>query len=156
MRIAFDLDQTLIPWDNEFPVEPSVPLPLLAALFKEPLRQGTVGLLRQLQAQGCELWVYTISTRSSAYLRTWFLLFGIRIGGVINGHRHATEARLTPYRFPNCTKYPPAFGIDLLVDDSAAVMEEGRRYGFPVLHIAPEDMDWTRRVLHAVQPGRHR
>ena len=151
MRIAFDIDQTLIPWDGEFPVERSVPLPLFAPFFREPLREGTLGLLRQLQAQGCELWVYTTSARSSAYLRLWFLLWGIRIRGVVNCHRHRGEARAFPYRFPDCSKYPPAFGIDLLVDDSLGVVEEGRRLGFPVLHVDPADLNWTARVLEAVQ-----
>ena len=151
MRIAFDLDQTLIPWDREFPVEPPAPLPVLAPFFREQLRQGTVGLLRQLRAQGCDVWIYTTSGRTSSYLRLWFLLWGIRIGGVINCHRHESEARVFPYRFPDCSKYPPAFNIDLLVDDSISVVEEGRRFGFAVLHVDPADPEWTDRVLEAVQ-----
>ncbi len=150
MRIAFDIDQTLIPYDQEFSVERSVPIRIFKPFFKESLRQGTIGLLRQLQAQGCDIWIYTTSGRTSSYLRMWFLLLGIRIGGVVNCHRHTKEVR-SPYRsFPNCSKYPPAFGIDLLVDDSEGVVLEGQRHGFSVILVEPSDRNWTERVLEAI------
>ena len=44
MRIAFDIDETLIPYGQEFPVEPSVPFRPLRLFYREPLRQGTVRL----------------------------------------------------------------------------------------------------------------
>jgi hypothetical protein len=149
MRIAFDLDQTQIPYGDEFAVER--PPRFLAPFFKEPLRQGAVPLLRQLQAGGCDLWIYTTSARSPSYLRLWLLLLGIRLGGVVNCYRHDRESRSQPYRFAPCVKYPPAFGIDLLVDDSVAVANEGRRYGFEVLCIDPADSDWVETVLGMVR-----
>jgi hypothetical protein len=48
------------------------------------------------------------------------------------------------------SKYPPAFGIDLHVDDSEGVGLEGQRYGFAVVVVSPEDPDWAARVLEAV------
>ena len=50
-----------------------------------------------------------------------------------------------------CSKYPPAFGIDLLVDDSAGVEIEGRRFGFSVVRVAPDDVDWVVKVERAVE-----
>lgn len=150
VRIAFDLDETLIPWNDEFPVEPGAPHPWLSPLFREPLRSGTAALLRRLRADGHEIWIYTTSGRGAGYLRIWLLAHGVYVAGVVNRERHDREAKAFPYRFPHCTKYPPAFGIDLLIDDSVAIFEEGRRYGFEVLHIAPADAEWTDTVLNEV------
>ena len=48
------------------------------------------------------------------------------------------------------SKLPPAFGIDLHVDDSEGVRLEGVRHGFRVVVVRPDDQHWTRRVLDAV------
>jgi hypothetical protein len=65
---------------------------------------------------------------------------------VVNQHRHE---RVVGRRGPS--KYPPAFGINLHVDDSTGVAEEGRRNGFEVVVVAPQDVDWAARVLEAVE-----
>ncbi len=148
MRIAFDLDQTLVEWGDTFPLETTMPVIPLRPWFKEPLRSGTRQLMRTLRSQGHDLWIYTTSGRDAGYLRFWFLLLGVRIGGVVNYHRH--EALLRAGQCPNCSKYPPAFGIDLLIDDSEGVVEEGKRHGFDVLLINPSDKNWAERVLAEV------
>ncbi len=48
------------------------------------------------------------------------------------------------------SKYPPAFGIDLLVDDSPGVAIEGQRHGFAVLVVEPTDSEWTVKVSSAL------
>jgi hypothetical protein len=48
------------------------------------------------------------------------------------------------------SKLPPAFGIALHVDDSEGVALEGERYGFSVVVVSPDDLEWTSRVLEAV------
>src|SRR6266540_1663491 len=96
MRIAFDLDDTLIPSRPDlFAVEK--PRGLLGRLFaQEHLRHGTADLRR-------------------------------------------------------CSKYPPAFGIDLLVDDSEGVWLEGQQFRFNVVHVLPSDVAWAEKVLAAVK-----
>jgi hypothetical protein len=145
MRIAFDLDDTLIPCSHPFPVEPRTRR--ARWLGCEPLRCGAAGLLRDLRALGCELWVYTTSLRDPWGVRLLFWCYGVRVQGVVNGHRHAR--RLRDVRFQNyrhCSKYPPAFGVDLLVDDLEGVCLEGRRCGFRVLRVSPQDEGWAERV----------
>lgn len=146
MRIAFDIDNTLIPQGRDFPAYISVPWPL-RVWWREPLRDGAVPLLRDLQRAGHDVWLYTTSGRGESYLRAWFWALGIRLGGVVNWHRH--EALRRANHCPNCSKYPPAFQIDLLVDDSDGVALEGRQYGFAVLLVDPADADWTTRVRTA-------
>jgi hypothetical protein len=48
------------------------------------------------------------------------------------------------------SKYPPAFGIHLHVDDSVGVAMEGQDHQFAVVVVSPEDPDWAARVLAAV------
>jgi hypothetical protein len=144
MRISFDLDNTIV-------CGPAVPREFLtpwwlAWYYREPVRLGTQGLMRDLATQGCDLWVYTTSFRSRAYIRTWFRGFGVRLGGVINQERHlAAVGEAGP------SKLPSAFGIDLHIDDSEGVAIEGRRHGFDVLVIRPEELDWIDRIVSAVR-----
>ena len=141
-RVAFDLDGTLIPAPGEaMPIEA---LGLLARLVSsEPLRAGTTQLFRELQRQGHELWLYTTSFRNPLRLRLWFWAVGIHLNGVINQRIHDDALRHQSIR---SSKYPPAFGIDVLVDDSEGVRLEGERHGFAVLVLQPEEPAWHEHV----------
>ena len=143
MRISFDIDDTLA-------CDPSVPVEPIGSRwgrlwYPKGLRRGTRALMRGLLYRRHEIWVYTTSYRSPFHVRGWFRGHGIRVSGVVNQHRHD---RVVGRRGPS--KYPPAFGINLHVDDSPGVAEEGRRHGFEVVVVAPEDADWAMRVLDAV------
>lgn len=147
MRIAFDIDGTLTPLGKgQFRASP-LPLPM-RLFFREPLREGAVALMRELQADGHDLWIYTSSLRSKPYLHLWLLCAGVRLGGIVNGPAHADALRGRPV---SPSKFPPAFGIDLLVDDSAGVEVEGGKHGFRVVVIDPEDVHWASKVKAACQ-----
>ena len=49
-----------------------------------------------------------------------------------------------------CTKYPPAFQIDLLIDNCGGVAEEAERYHFEMLQIHPDDDDWVARIQNRI------
>jgi hypothetical protein len=143
VRISFDIDDTLV-------CGPAVPTEQGLAWWRrwryaEALRQGTKSLMEELLVRRCDIWIYTTSYRSPRYLRGWFRGLGIPLGGVVNQARHErVVGRYGP------SKYPPAFGIDLHVDDSEGVGEEGKKHRFAVVVVSPEDRDWTTRVLEAV------
>jgi hypothetical protein len=101
--------------------------------------------MQELLSGGHALWIYTTSYRSTRYLRSWFRSFGVPISGVVNQQKHE---RIVGRQGPS--KYPPAFGIDLHVDDSEGVGEEGKRHRFSVVVVSPSDHDWVTRVLLAV------
>jgi hypothetical protein len=143
MRISFDVDDTLV-CCPPVPAEQIVPW-WGRWWYPEPVRRGTRELMRALLERRCELWIYTTSYRSPLYLRGWFRSFGIPLAGVVNQDRHE---RVVGRQGPS--KYPPAFGIDLHVDDSEGVGEEGRRHRFAVVVVAPTDPEWTARILAAV------
>jgi hypothetical protein len=140
MRIAFDLDNTLIRGAHPFALEAPTRRFWARLLGKESLRAGIVALAAYCQRQGWEVWVYTTSYRSAGYIRRLFWLHGIRLAGVVNQARHDREVRV------RSTKYPPQFDIDLLIDDSEGVRIEGERYGFEVLVVSPTDADWVAKV----------
>lgn len=146
MRIAFDLDDTLIPAPGS--LMPTERLGLLSRMIsRESIREGAPALMRELRREGHETWIYTTSLRSPAHLHMWFASFGVLLDGVVNQARHDAHPAMAsrPY-----SKYPPAFGIALLIDDSLGVGLEGQRAGFPVLVISEEDASWHLRVREYV------
>lgn len=143
VRISFDLDDTLI-------CSSSVPAEQFVSWWRrwrypEQLRSGTRALMTALMERGCEIWIYTSSGRSPRYLKSWFASCGILIEGIVNLDRHEQVIGL---RGPS--KFPPAFGIDLHVDDSQGVAMEGASHQFPVLMVQPDDAQWVERVLGEV------
>jgi hypothetical protein len=150
MRLAFDLDDTLIPCVHAFAVEQR-PRGLFSRWTSaEPVRLGAPELLRSLASDGHELWVYTASLRGPAAVKRLFRSHGVRIRRVINARIHQASVCRSAEHLKTCTKYPPAFGIDLLIDNCEGVVAESVRYGYPVLHLRPDDGDWVRTVLGAV------
>ena len=148
IRISFDIDDTLACQLHHCDVEKSQLPACVHRWLGEPLRIGTRSLTRELRRQGCSIWVYSI-----------------RVDGVVNSvlHNHA----LTAHGLSNApSKFPPAFDIDLHVDDSEGVRSEGHDHGFRVVVVDPQDENWAQRVLEAVaqvqaqlarqQPVRHK
>jgi hypothetical protein len=72
---------------------------------------------------------------------------GVRLDRVVNQVRHDAAVAVA------AAKHPPAFGIDLLVDDPEGVRIEGERSGFAVLHIREDDLMWCDGILLAVGDG---
>jgi hypothetical protein len=151
MRISFDVDDTLV-CGPATPVEPPFSW-WHRWWYPERLRHGTRALMRALHGRGHRLWIYTTSYRPPRYLRGWFRSLGVPMEGVVNQDRH--DRVVGRMHFPGYppSKYPRAFGIDLHVDDSEGVAIEGRQFGFRVLVVAPDDPDWTTRILAAVDGG---
>ena len=140
MRLAFDLDNTLIRCGHDFPLATPQRRILARLLGNEQLREGTKELTDCCRQRGWEVWVYTTSYRSAWRIRRLFWLHGIWLDGVVNQQRHDREVRA------RCTKHPPSFGID----DSEGVRIEGERHGFRVLVVAPDDMRWAEKVRAAL------
>jgi hypothetical protein len=148
VRISFDIDDTLVCRDVPFAAESGRLPRFFLRRFCEPLRGGTRSLVNQLRRRGCSVWIYTTSGRTPFQIRLWLFLHGIRVDGIVNDERHRRE--LSGRRFSRLpSKYPPAFGIDLHVDDSEGVRMEGDDHGFRVVVVQPEDRDWIEKVLNA-------
>jgi hypothetical protein len=149
IRISFDIDDTLACQLDHCAVEPSRLPAWIHRWLGEPLRIGTRSLTRELRRQGCSIWVYTSSGRTPSYIRRWLILYGIHVDGVVNSVRH--NQALTARGLSNApSKFPPAFDIDLHVDDSEGVQIEGHDHGFRVVVVNPQDELWAQKVLEAV------
>lgn len=149
MRISFDLDDTLICYQEGVRHEPNrVPL-FLRFLFKEPLRLGSRGWLRRLPKIGCEVLIYTTSYRPRLWVHIWLFFYGIRVARVINQYVYDMYLEQNSTA-PRISKNPKVYGIVLHVDDSEGVKLEGKKYSFDVLVVAVEDNNWTEQVIEAV------
>lgn len=142
MQISFDLDGTLIPYNNEFPAEKRSWWAKLLGI--EPIRKGTKTLIKTLQSQGNEVHIYTTSLRSKPYIRRMFRYYGIKIGKIIT--QKENEHTLQSLKI-NVSKYPKAFGFDLHIDDAQGVQSEAEQYGFKVIIISPNDTFWIEKIL---------
>ncbi|MBX9407303.1 hypothetical protein K5E40_16635 [Pseudomonas baetica] len=149
IRVSFDIDDTLACQLHHCAVEQSWLPACVHRWLGEPLRIGTRALSRELRRQGCSIWVYTSSGRTPSYIRRWLLLYGIRVDGVVNSVLHNRALTINGLS-KGPSKFPPAFDIDLHVDDSEGVRTEGHDHGFRVVVVHPEDENWAQRVLDAV------
>ena len=148
MRIAFDLDDTLIPTNHSFSVgshKLSFPLNLL---FKEELRIGAVELMQNL-AKHHEVWVYTTSLRNEFYLKAWFYFWGVKLNGVINNRIHTK--RVVNTKYSKFSKAPELFGISVMVDDLPGVKIECDYQNCIAIIVHPKDNEWEIKVLREIQ-----
>lgn len=148
MRISFDLDNTLICYQDGALYEPRPVWFRRIMTNREPLRKGTCALIQKLKAAGWEVWVYTTSFRKPGEVRRWLRSYGIRIDKVINQATHDRCLKRDPGATPP-SKHPRAFGIHLHVDDSEGVKIEGERHGFKVVVVNPDDEQWANAILNA-------
>jgi hypothetical protein len=146
MIISFDLDDTLIPGNKRFNTEPQTFIQRICGI--EKLRAGTIQLIRVLQEQGHTVFVYTTSLRKTRNIRWTFRSYGIKLGKIINQTVHEKSLGENSR---NYSKYPPAFGIDIHIDDAKGVEMEGNRFNFKTIIITEDDTSWTAFILKAIQ-----
>jgi FMN phosphatase YigB (HAD superfamily) len=113
MTISFDLDDTLIPGTKKFETEKQTIVHRLFGL--EKIRFGTIELFNELRNKGHRIYIYTTSFRSTAKIKLTFYSYGIPVDVAINQQRHDRQLRENKTR---ASKFPPAFNIDVHVDDS--------------------------------------
>jgi FMN phosphatase YigB (HAD superfamily) len=113
MIISFDLDDTLIPGTKSFETEDQNLIQKLTGM--ERIRKGTIELFNELRSRQHHIYIYTTSFRPTLKIKLTFLSYGIPVDRVINQQCHDRELKENKTR---CSKFPPAFGIDIHVDDS--------------------------------------
>lgn len=142
MHISFDLDDTLIPGSRPFETEMQKWLHKIFGI--EKIRLGTISLFKELKRQGHKIHIYTTSYRPVSKIRWMFFLYGIPVSKIVNQEvhdRHDSEFK------GRSSKYPPAFGFDVHVDDSMGVKMEGEKYGFYTIIVDVENENWVEDLL---------
>lgn len=137
MKVAFDLDNTLIRNDYDFPTEKPKRQFFANFLSFEKLREGTFEIFNFCKQQNWETWVYTTSFRNTFYIRKVFWLYNIWLDGVVNQEVHNRKVKI------RSSKYPPTFDIDVIIDDSEGVKIESERHNFNAIWIQPNNINWV-------------
>lgn len=145
MIISFDLDDTLIPGTKTFETENQNLIQRLTGI--ERIRKGTIELFKELKSRGHNIYIYTTSFRPTLKTKLTFLSYGIPVDRVINQQCHDRELKENR---TGCSKFPPAFGIDIHVDDSPGLKIEGEKFNFRTIIIDKNDLTWTVKILKAV------
>lgn len=146
MIISFDIDNTLIPYSDEFEIEERTFFTKL--IRAEPIRKGTIELFRTLEKSGHQIWLYTTSFRSPMNLKKTFIAYGLNPSKIIN--EKTNRAKLKSHNC-NASKNPKLFGIDIHIDDSEGVGIEGKKYGFKTIIINPNDKDWVSKIKASIE-----
>lgn len=148
MRVSFDLDEVLFVSPLTHKTEPELPFPW-NKIYKERLRLGTPSLLRRLQSEGFEVWVYTSSFRSERYIRNLFRHYHITFTSIVNGTRHLKEVQGSRKEtMPQ--KLPSKYRISLHIDDESVICTSGKMYGFNVYQLNAQDDDWEEKIMQRV------
>jgi len=148
MRIAFDLDDTLIPTNHRFSVgSHSLGFPL-NLFFKEELRVGAVKLMKKL-SQNHEVWIYTTSLRSAFYIKAWFYFWGVKLHQVVNNKIH--NKRVANSKYSGFSKAPKIFGISVMVDDLPGVKIECDCQNCDSIIVEPTDNLWSIKVQKEIR-----
>ena len=148
MRVSFDLDEVLFVNPETHKTEPELIFPF-NKIFKERIRLGAPELIKKLQEEGFEVWVYTSSFRSEAYINTLFMLYHVRFNDIVNGNRHLKEVQGNRKEaYPQ--KMPCKYRISLHIDDESVICTAGKAYGFNVYQLDAHDDDWKEKILDRV------
>ncbi len=146
MIISFDIDNTLIPYSNEFEVENKGLLSKI--LGAESIRKGSIQLFSELENKGHSIWIYTTSYRSAFNIKKTFKSYGLNPSRIIN---EETNQQFLKKHNCSASKNPSLFGIDLHVDDARGVEIEGAKYGFETIIIDINDEDWANKILKKIR-----
>ena len=151
MLITFDIDDTIRLHGSSQPSEQPVVTWAARFFYREPIRIGFIQVCNDLRSQGCQIGIYTTSSRPVGYIRRWMRCYGFRPDLIINAaiHKAAVSARFERGRSPS--KHPGLFGVDLHIDDSNGVAVEAERFGFRTLIIDPENLDWGASILDSIR-----
>lgn len=147
MIISFDLDDTLIPGIKKFETEKRSVFQRLCGI--ERIRTGTIELMKACRSQGHQVYIYTTSLRKTRKIRWMFYTYGVRVDKIINQQIHERIKATS-------SKYPPAFNIDIHIDDSRGVEIEGERFNFRTIIVSETNLNWTEDILSEIEKGRIR
>jgi hypothetical protein len=137
MRIAIDLEGTLIPECAEFACERTNDL--ARRVLSVGLRRGAKALLRDLTRAGHTLTLYSSGKHTPGKLRLWCLLAGLPVHRIVTLSQTRKAARGTTH----IVAWPPLYDQDIVLDDNPRHIAVAQRAGVPGVLVANNSDDWT-------------
>lgn len=148
-RVTINFDHVLCTSEKhpEAEAKPNLFLCDFARIFKEQLRFGIVSLIRNLQRQGYDVWVYTNTYRSVEYIQLFFKAYNLKVDGIINGaDRFRTEHKEQEYRKALSKKYDLAFHIE----NDGIFRALSAKKDYENYELDTTDYHWIDRVLEVI------
>ena len=146
MNISFDLDNTIIPYKDEFETENRN---FFAKMFGvEKIRKGTKQLFLELKNNGHSIHIYTTSYRSKFKIRWMFFCYGISVKSIVNQTDNIKQLKKLKV---NSSKYPIAFQFDIHIDDATGVGMEAEKFNFKAIIINTKENNWIEKVKNGVE-----
>ena len=140
MKIAVDLEGTLIAECGEFPCE--YLSDLARCLLPAGIRVGARPLLQDLVRGGHQLTLYTSAGHHPLRLWLWCLLSGLPVRQIVT----LKQCKKAVRGKSNILIWPPVTGQDLVLDDSPRHLESARNQGVPGLLVTNRTSNWTTHI----------
>lgn len=146
MNISFDLDGTLIPYNNEFETESRNYFAAMVGI--EKIRKSSPQLIKELQKEGHTINIYTTSFRKKIKVRITLGYYGIHVKKIINQKQNIKTLKELKI---NVSKYPVAYNFHLHIDDSEGVRIESETSNFKMILVQPTDINWTKTIMQNIK-----
>lgn len=140
MCVSFDLDEILLTDGEVYPAHKEFSFPF-DRIFPKTLRQNAPILVKELQAQGFDVWVYTGEYYSDAYIRLLFLLHGAKVNGIVSGMRHRKAKSSIREAFSG------RYRISLHVDNEEVICVKTQTKDYQMFALDSVDQDWASEVV---------
>lgn len=100
-------------------------------------------MIAELKSQGHNVHIYTTSFRTNRKIRLTLNYYGIKVDRIVNQNKNRRELK---NRNINSSKFPPAFGFDIHIDNSNGVGIESERNNFNAIIIEQTDKNWIEKI----------
>lgn len=141
MCASFDLDEVLLTDPGPLYAGKKLPSPFM----KTSMRKNSPALMRELQAAGFDVWVYTGSYMEEEKLQKLFRFNSVHADGIVNGLRN----RQTIAQFKKA--FAEKYDVSLHIDSSCILCVNTRTKEYDSYDISCSSDEWASRAITAVK-----
>lgn len=147
MCVSFDLDEVLLTDGSTYPVHKEFSFPF-DRIYRKTLRRNASILIKELQAMGFDVWIYTGEYYPEAYLRLLFRLHGTKVDGIINGMRHRKTKSKIREAFSN------KYRVSVHIDNENVTCVKTKKKEYEMFFIDSENQDWASEAISRLRESR--
>lgn len=147
MCVSFDLDEILLTDGVVYTADKKLAFPA-NRVFEKGLRHNAANLIKELQRQGFDVWIYTANYHSEKYIRALFKLYNANPDGVINGlSRNRSKGKIKD-AFIN--KYE----LSVHIDNEEIIVVNTKTKEYETLEIEPGEASWASNAIALIKKHR--